>query len=446
MALALAGQGIPTLGRVRLEDLVAVDGLPSDLYKNAVTVLSQSLARFNAVVIQLAHGDDVLLRCVLGSVKMFFHQRPLPGVENVRQEEPQDWTRTAGYFSEPQHMREFYDYRPGRTSAEASSGTELPPSGLPELFAILGRASRSVLDAIGCSLELRSFSFTDLLDNIPLRHGEVSTSMLSACCLGRPGVLTSSHGHHSGQEGHMQMIDDHEPQADKGLLTLMKSDKPGFYVRDVQGRWILADADLGPSEMVLYTGLSLYQATAGFLTPAIHRTEIGGHEHMFGRCYVAFKLMPRASAILHCGAMTAAGHNVATPYSTPVAVHEFMQRTHSLEQLMNRTALSNFTFAPLPPPASSDSMSLFSVQCWLLICLYGWHVQDRPVRPKLDFEPLLAIAYNMFCCRYGRRQFEGSSFKEKEAGVPWKTSGSFKAATTGGTESAKRKSARNCRE
>ncbi|KAG6557680.1 hypothetical protein Mapa_000444 [Marchantia paleacea] len=350
---AMSQAGIPTPGRVRLVDLLATDGLASDSYKHAVNALSQSLARFNIVVIQLQPGDEILLRCVLDSVRMFFHQRPPPGPDSVHTDDPQDWNRTVGYYSEPHHVRELYDYRPGRSSLEANNGTELPPAGLPELFAVLGKATRAILDAIGCSLELRSFSFTDLLDNVPLKINEVSTSVLSACCYGRPGV------HHSGgvalpDHPHMPLFDDHDPHAEKGLLTLMKSDKPGMHIRDMNGRWILADGDLGPADMVLYSGLSLYQATAGYLSPALHRTEISSlHGHMYGRCSVAFKLMPRATAILHCSAMTAAGHAVAGPFQQPVAVHEFMQRSHPMDQLVTRPGLPSFSF---PTPTDVTAM------------------------------------------------------------------------------------------
>jgi hypothetical protein len=179
--------------RVRLMDLVAADGLPSDAYKHAVAMLAQSLRNSNAAIIQMSPGDEVLLRCVLDSVRMFFHQKPIVGPESIHTEDTQDWNQTSGYFADSQHAREVYDYRPGRTSSAASSEAaeadittaELPPAGLPELFALLGNVTRVILDAIGCSLELRSFAFADLLDNMPLKIGEMSTSVLSTCCHNR---------------------------------------------------------------------------------------------------------------------------------------------------------------------------------------------------------------------------------------------------------------------
>jgi hypothetical protein len=53
----------------------------------------------------------------------------------------------------------------------------LPPARLDDLFAILKNVTWVILDAIGCSLELRSFSFMDPLDNMPLKIGE-----MSICC------------------------------------------------------------------------------------------------------------------------------------------------------------------------------------------------------------------------------------------------------------------------
>jgi hypothetical protein len=185
MGAMAAAAGITSPARVKLTDLIAADGLPLDSYKHAVASLAQSLRNFNVAIIQVPQPDDVLLRCVLDSVRMFFHQRPAVGADAVHAEDPQIWNRTAGYYAEPQHAREVYDFRPGRMAVEGASMSELPPAGLPELFASLGNATRVILDAIGCSLELRSFSFTDLLDNVPLKTGEMSTSVLTTCCHNR---------------------------------------------------------------------------------------------------------------------------------------------------------------------------------------------------------------------------------------------------------------------
>lgn len=34
------------------------------------------------------------------------------------------------------------------------------------------------------------------------------------------------------------------------------------------------DGGLGPQEVIVYPGLALYQATAGYVNPALHKTEI----------------------------------------------------------------------------------------------------------------------------------------------------------------------------
>ena len=210
--MAAAAAGITSPARVRLTDLVATDGVPSESYKHAVATLSQSLRNFNAAIIQVPHADDVLLRCVLDSVRMFFHKKTaiLQGASDsaseaaaaaaagagiIGAEDPQSWNRTAGYYAEPRHARETYDFRPGRMihneagAAASSVSSELPPAGLPEVFAVLGSASRTILDAIGSSLDLRSYWWTDLLDNVPLKAGETSTSVLSTCCQNRYDIL-----------------------------------------------------------------------------------------------------------------------------------------------------------------------------------------------------------------------------------------------------------------
>lgn len=351
--VAMAGMGLRCPVRVRLVDLVAAEGILSERYKQAVNALSQSLARYNTVIIELPLGDDALLGCVLDSSRAFFHHRPIPSPEANYICDPQDWNGTAGYFAEPQNLREVYDYRPGR-STDAVHGGELPPVGLSALFSALGKASRQIVDAIGFSLNLQSYCFADLLDNVPLKTGEISTSVLSLCCYGRPGT---HRGHLAvtlagTDQCHMQIFDQQEPHIDKGLLTLTKSDRPGLHIRDIQGRWLLADGDLGPQDMILYTGLALYQATAGYISPALHRADGNDpHGHLYGRCSISFKLMPRPSAILHCSAMTNAGHAVGGPFQQPVTVHDFMQRSYPADQIVTRPGAACLDF-----PRQSDAI------------------------------------------------------------------------------------------
>eukprot|EP00252_Welwitschia_mirabilis_P018984 TRINITY_DN4272_c0_g1_i1.p1 TRINITY_DN4272_c0_g1~~TRINITY_DN4272_c0_g1_i1.p1 ORF type:complete len:478 (+),score=94.40 TRINITY_DN4272_c0_g1_i1:707-2140(+) len=345
---AMSGAGLPSLGRVRLLDLVPTDGIPTDRYKFAVSTLSQSLARYYAAIIELPIGDDVVLRCVVDSTRMFFHQRPYPVPEIMHTADLQEWNKTSGYFTDAQIWRETFDYRPGQTPMEPGSAAELLPAGLPDLFSLLGKVARDVLDAISFSLDLRSSCFAELLDNVPLRNGEISSSVLSLCCHGRSSVQSTHHGAIAiGQDqNQMAIFGDHEPQVDKSMLTIVRSDKPGLHIRDMQGRWLLVDSDLGPQDILLYPGLALHQATAGYISPALHRTDIGSlHGSLYGRCSVMFKLMPRASSILHCSAMTAAGHCVGAPFQQPVSVHEFMQRTHSMDQVLSRHGFMNFSFS-----------------------------------------------------------------------------------------------------
>ena len=42
----MASSGLPSLGHVKLTDLVPYEGLPSDSYKLSVSTLSQSLAQY----------------------------------------------------------------------------------------------------------------------------------------------------------------------------------------------------------------------------------------------------------------------------------------------------------------------------------------------------------------------------------------------------------------
>jgi isopenicillin N synthase-like dioxygenase len=93
----------------------------------------------------------------------------------------------------------------------------------------------------------------------------------------------------------------------KGLLTLLKLDKFGLQIRDLQVWWIVVDVDLGPQDMVLYLGLFLYQATDGYFSLAIHRIDNNNNNNNvtivvrqgqglsvvpYGCCCILFKFMP----------------------------------------------------------------------------------------------------------------------------------------------------------
>ncbi|XP_074570893.1 uncharacterized protein LOC141827524 isoform X1 [Curcuma longa] len=330
---AMGGSIIPSIGHVRLTDLVASEGLPSDSYKISVSTLAQSLAQYSAAVIEFPPGDSALLRSGLESARLFFHQHAYTPTDIAHMKKTREWCKTSGYYADPILWQETYDYRPGLTPVEAHGAMEFTPGGLPDIFAILGKAARDILHAINFSLNLRSFSFGELLDNMPLRNGEISSSVLSVCCHSRPSFQAAQHHAMTAQEGG-QMIISPDHDIDKALITLVKSDRAGMRVKDIHGRWILVDGDLGPQDAVVYPGLALYQATAGYVKPSVHRMDIASsHAHIDGRSSVVFKLMPRSMASLSCSEMRAAGYGVEGQFQIPISVDEFMRRPHSTATL-----------------------------------------------------------------------------------------------------------------
>ncbi|KAI4323172.1 hypothetical protein L6164_022800 [Bauhinia variegata] len=350
----MAGNGLPSLGRVKLSDLVPSEGLPSDSYKISVSTLSQSLAQFSAAIIQFPESDGALLRSALESARLYFHQKAsYPPTDIIHTSESREWCKTSGYYADPHLWQETYDYRPGLTSSETNNSIELPPAGLSDIFALFGKAARVILDAISFHLNLRSSPFSEILDNVPLRNREISSSVLSVCCYARPSFQGTQHHNIATQEdGHLVMYPDHDHQVDKSLICLVKSDKIGLHIKDFHGRWILVDGDLGPQEAVVYPGLSLYQATAGYVNPALHKTEINMEGNMYGRCSLAFKLMPKSMTSLNCSEMRAAGHGVEAQFQLPVPVDDFMQRSHPTDHLFNRPGFPCFNF----PPTQDGSM------------------------------------------------------------------------------------------
>ncbi|KAI5674580.1 hypothetical protein M9H77_14944 [Catharanthus roseus] len=353
LGISMAGNGLPDLGRVKLSDLVPSEGLPSDAYKLSVTTLSQSLAQYSAAIIQLPASDGALLRSCLESARPYFHQRETyPTADMIHPDDSRDWCKTSGYRADPQLWYETYDFRPGLTPVEPANEMEFPPAGLLDIFALLGRAARDILDAISFFLNLRSSPFTEILDNVPLRNREISSSVLSVCCHGRPSFQVAQHHNLTTQEdGQLVMFSDQEHQVDRSLITLVKSDKAGLHVRDFHGRWIVVDGNLGPQEAIVYPGLALYQATAGYISPALHRVDINNLQgNISGRCSLAFKLMPKSMTNLNCAEMRAAGHGVEAQFNLPVPVDDFMQR--STDQLLNRNNIPTFSY----PPAQDGSV------------------------------------------------------------------------------------------
>ncbi|KAK4420586.1 hypothetical protein Salat_2009100 [Sesamum alatum] len=341
----MAGNGLPTLGRVKLVDLVPSEGLPSDTYKLSVSTLSQSLAQYSAAIIQFPVNDGALFRSCLESSRLYFHHKPsFPSADSIQPDDSREWCKTSGYRADPQMWQETYDFRPGITPTEPGNEIEIPPAGLVDIFSLLGRASRDILDAISFYLNLRSSPFTEVLDNVPLRNREISSSVLSVCCHGRPSFQGVQHHNLTTQEdGQLVMLSDHDHQVDRTLLTILKSDKAALHIRDFHGHWVLVDGDLGPQEAIVYPGLALYQATAGYINPAMHRTDISNLQgSMYGRCSLAFKLMPKSMTSLNCSEMRAAGHGVEAQFQLPVPVDDFMQR--STDQLLNRNTYATFNF------------------------------------------------------------------------------------------------------
>ena len=330
-----AGSILASLGRVRLVDLTACEGLPTDNYKICVSTLMQSLAQYSAAIIQLPPTEGALLRSGLDSAGLFFHQRGYSSSEAVHLDDAREWCKTSGYYVDHQMWLETYDYRPGVTVTEPNGPMELPPSGLPDIFAVLGKVSRDILDAISFSLNLRSCAFTDILDNIPLRSQEVSSSVLSACCHSRPSFVGArQHSIASQDDGQLLIFSDQDQQMDKTFLTLVRSDRSGLYIKGMHGHWILVDGDLGPNDVVVYPGLALYQETAGYVNPAVYKTDVGNLQGcMFGRCSLVFKLMPRSVARLSGSEMRAAGHGVDAQFQVPIPVNDFMQTGHYVDQL-----------------------------------------------------------------------------------------------------------------
>ncbi|CAL1409438.1 unnamed protein product [Linum trigynum] len=336
----MAVNGLLTLGRVKLSDLIATDGVPSDSYKLSVSTLSQSLAQYSAAIIQFSSSDGALLRSGLDSARLYFHQRPsFP--DAIQSDDAREWCRTSGYYADPQLWQETYDYRPGLTPPDEHSSSNsvefLPPGALPDIFALLGRAARGILDAISFYLNLRSSPFAEILDNVPLRDREISSSVLSVCCHARP----SFQGAH-GQMGGLYEDDDHH--VDKSLISLVKSDKAGLHIRDFNGRWVVVDGDLGPQEAIVFPGLALYQATAGYVNPALHRTDTssGMQSSMCGRCSLTFKLMPKSMTNLSSTEMRAAGHGVESQFQLPVLVDDFMQRSYTTDYILNKHGYQGF--------------------------------------------------------------------------------------------------------
>lgn len=89
------------IGRVHLSDIAPYEGVLRREYARAVEVLSGSLMRNNAVVIELDSTDAAVLRCGLESVRMYFKAKARCNGEN-------------NVFGGFQKDRSCYSYRSGR--------------------------------------------------------------------------------------------------------------------------------------------------------------------------------------------------------------------------------------------------------------------------------------------------------------------------------------------
>lgn len=99
------------LQRVKLIDMLPEDGAPSGTYTRTVETLSNSLARYNAVIIELGGDDTTLVRCALESAKLYFRSRGGSGGA-VTNWGGTDLTKSTGHVSAA--SREMYLYRAGR--------------------------------------------------------------------------------------------------------------------------------------------------------------------------------------------------------------------------------------------------------------------------------------------------------------------------------------------
>jgi isopenicillin N synthase-like dioxygenase len=92
---------------------------------------------------------------------------------------------------------------------------------LVESFKVLGQASRCILSALAWGLRVDSSLFEALLDNAPLHPTASSASMLSYFHY-KQAVAKLEEG-----EGTASVCPAH---VDKGLVTILASDKPGLEV------------------------------------------------------------------------------------------------------------------------------------------------------------------------------------------------------------------------
>lgn len=301
--------------RIKLHEIMPEDGAASGVFTRAVERLGLSLARTNAAIIELNPDDAALVRCALESAKLYFRSRS----HTAALWNSSDWLKLSGFLAAP--ARDMYFYRAGRTLE--GEETEPPPPCIPEAFRCLGKASRASLSGIARHLRLRGDAFNHLLDDSPLGTGEISSSALTA---------TAFHSVGRGEKGAMRDSGALQ-EVEKGLLLLIASDTPGLQILDPDGRWYLADNAMGPGDLLLLTGRTLEQATAGARRACVYRvvpvtpTTVTS---FLGRTSLAFRLMPRMSATIDCMAVAEAGHVVPDGYG-PISVQAFLNNVLASE-------------------------------------------------------------------------------------------------------------------
>lgn len=278
------------IGRVRLSDIVAYDGVPAASYSKAVEALSNSLTKHNAAIIELGSDDTAVLRCGLEAAKLFFRFRSRNG-----------------------HGGGVYVYRAGR----ALEDTDSSPPCMTDVFKCMGKAARAALCAIARHLRLRSDVFNYLLDDNPLPANEASSSVLVATY--SRAALQNGKGIVTGGK----LTSDVETE--KGLLTLIATDAPGIQVCDPNGHWYLADDGSSPGDLLLLSGRALSHSTAGLRPVSSYRAATDNTlvANSGGRTSLAYKLMPQSTAILDCSPVSAAGHVIPQSY-LPISVSQFM--------------------------------------------------------------------------------------------------------------------------
>ncbi|KAF8398752.1 hypothetical protein HHK36_014610 [Tetracentron sinense] len=299
---------VAPLARVGISDMIPFDGAPGEKYVRSIEALLGSLMRHNAAVIELGSEETALMRCALESARLYFRTR----AQSVS---------SGGSWGKGN--RGVYVYRAGRALEDGDSS---PPC-MADVFRCMGKVARAALCAIARHLRLRSDVFNHLLDDTPLPPNEASSS-----------VLVAAYSHASLQNG-KGAIGGGKPamnsEAEKGLLTLIASDSPGLQVCDPNGRWYLADGGSCPGDLLLLTGKSLSQASAGLRPAASYRAvpDYSSGTITGGRTSLAFRLMPHGNAILDCSPIAAAGHVIPQSY-VPISVSQFMDDLSAEEDVV----------------------------------------------------------------------------------------------------------------